>query len=211
MLKELFDGAVTTILLFMIGWGIGFPCGLAFALLSISFDEVRYLVRSGSIFLSVVPLLALLFWFHYPLQAILGVVIPPFATAAGLISLYIIFSVADILGRELAWNKGQLGDVAQVLGIPLSVFLRQVVLRASLERSLPRLLTLAIASIHLTMFASLIGVEELFRASQHLNASILRPVQIFSLMAAIYALLCLPLFVLSRRVQYSLRGRESDA
>jgi len=211
MVNELLQGTGTTLLLFLFGWLIGFPCGLALSLLSVTFDEVRHFVRVLSVFLSVVPLLALLFWFHYPLQALLGIVVPPFITSVGLLSCYIVFSVADILGKELAFNKAQLGDTARVLGIPLAIFLREVVLRASLERSLPRLLTLAIASIHLTMFASLIGVEELFRASLHVNASILKPVQVFTLMAAIYALLCLPLYLLSRRVQRSLGGKDSDA
>jgi len=211
MLAELLHGTATTLFLFLIGWSIGLPTGLGLALLSVSLVDIRALVRGLAVFLSVVPLLALLFWLHYPLQTMLRVVIPPFITAAGLLCVFILFSVADIVGRELITTKARMGEPAQVLGIPHSVFLQQIVLRASLERSLPRLLTLAIASIHLTMFASLIGVEELFRATQHVNASMLKPVQVFSLMAAIYALLCLPLFVLSQAIQRSLQGQGSDA
>lgn len=45
------------------------------------------------------------------------------------------------------------------------------------------------------MFASLIGVEELFRVVQRLNAQMLRPVELYTALAASYAALCLPLYL----------------
>jgi ABC-type amino acid transport system permease subunit len=148
-----------------------------------------------AVVLSITPFLALLFWFHYPLQGMLGVVWPPELVAIGLLSTYVGVQTSDVFSQELIRARTIMQDQARVLGIGQTTFLWRIVTPSAAVACLPRLLTLAITTIHMTMFASLIGVEELFRAAQRVNAQTLRPVQVYGAMALFYAAICLPLYI----------------
>ena len=44
-----------------------------------------------------------------------------------------------------------------------------------------------------SLFASLISVDEIFRVAQRINATIYRPVEIYSALALLFLAVCLPL------------------
>lgn len=199
MFRNLLAGASNTIFLVTISWAIGLPLGIAWAFLSLNFPQQRIFLRALSVSFSVIPLLAILFWVHYPLQSLLDTVWSPNITSTALLSAFVTIIIADIMAEEMLRTKSNLIETARVLGIPNHMFISKVVFPSSIQGSLPRLLTLAISSVHITMFMSLIGVEELFRVSQRLNAQLLRPVEVFSVMALIYALICLPLYFFASR------------
>lgn len=211
MLRDLLVGAGNTILLVVISWAIGLPLGLGLSFVALAFPSQRVLLRMVAISLSVVPLLAILFWLHYPLQSLLDTVWSPNITSTALLSAFVTFLIGDIVADEMINIKRDLIETARVLGIPNHLFISKVVFPASIQGSLPRLLTLAISSVHITMFMSLIGVEELFRVSQRLNAQLLKPVEVFSIMALIYALICLPLYFLARQLKRGIDRNKYNA
>jgi ABC-type amino acid transport system permease subunit len=47
--------------------------------------------------------------------------------------------------------------------------------------------------LQLTLFASLISVEEIFRVAQRINATIYQPVEIYTALAIFFLIICLPL------------------
>jgi len=207
VIDQLAAGLSTTVSLIAFAWGIGFPIGYALAFLGANDRAAENTINSVSTAFTLIPFLVILFWLHYPLQSMLGVVWPPFWTAAGLLSFYVLVAVGDILSHEMVRLRIDLNDVAQVLDIPDKIYLRRVVLPAAWNSARPRLLFTFVSSIHMTMFASLIGVEEIFRVVQRLNAQYLMPVELFSIMAVIYIVICLPFFVIGRLLEHRARRR----
>jgi polar amino acid transport system permease protein len=204
VIRDVVAGVGGTLSIAALAWLLGTPIALFLAFEAVLSSEVRRLVRFAAIALSVLPFLAILFWIHYPLQAILGVVWSPFVSTVGLLTVFIALLVADIVAEEMIRMQAGLDEAARVLGISESVFLRRVVFPAALQVALSRLLALGITSIHITMFASLIGVEETFRIIQRLNAEYLRPVELFTLMAALYAVMCVPLYIIAAKARQKL-------
>jgi polar amino acid transport system permease protein len=202
MMDQLIFGAAQTFLLFFYAWLIGAPLGAALALMAFRSQLVRSLLHVMATAWMVVPLLAVLFWFHYPLQLLFAVVLPPFLTATVVLSLFVAFTAGDIFSDSLLKTSARFDEAAAVLGIRWFTYISEIVLPGAAFLAAPRLLSLAIFVVHATMFTSLIGVEELFRVVQRLNAEFLRPVELFTAMAAVYALLCLPIYVLAMRLQY---------
>lgn len=201
MIADLAVGAARTLSLAVIAWLVGLPLGITLSFVATRGGERSMALKGGAVFVSVVPFLATLFWLHYPLQVLLGVVWPPYFTAAALLAVFVSLSVGDVVADEMHRVRARLLESALVLGLPATAFMKRVAFPASLQASVPRLLTVGIASIHMTMFASLIGVEELFRVSQRINAHVLRPVEVFTVMALVYAGLCLPLYAVAAAVQ----------
>lgn len=197
MWSEFFTGAIRTLELAGTSWLLGLPVGFAIAWGAHYSNGLRQSLQVAALLIAVVPLLAILFWLHYPLQSALGVVWTPLTTTLLLFATYIAIVAGDILASEMKLLEAEYAEVALVIGLSSRQFMLRVLIRGAVERGLPRFLSLAVISVHMTMFASLIGVEELFRVTQRLNAKMLRPIELYTVMAIVYAILCLPLHLIA--------------
>lgn len=196
-INDLLAGVWGTLSIALFAWIIGIPAALLSAFASNLSPIFSQILRTTATAITVLPFLVILFWIHYPLQTLFGVVWPPFWSTALLLAAFVSISAGDILAGEMNRLRATLEEAALVLGIPPYSFLQMVVFPAALENSIPRILLLAITSIHITMFASLIGVEETFRVIQRINAQLLRPIELFTIMALLYSFLCVPLYYLA--------------
>ncbi len=154
--------------------------------------------RFGSFFLSGIPVLVLLFWLHYPLQSILGVVIDPFYTSVATLSLINIFSVSDIVRNSMNDFPQHYIVSAKVCGLSSEQTFIYIQLPIILRQILPGLLIVQVNMLQATLFASLISVDEIFRISQRINAEIYKPVEIYTALALFFLAICLPLNGLSQ-------------
>jgi len=209
MLTEFIYGAFKTLSLAFTAWAFGLPMGIIFSFCSLRFPKYKFYLSSLSVALTVLPFLALLFWIHYPLQSLLDVVWSPYFTSAFLLVTFVAIISGEIVAEEMRKTKKDFIDSVDVLGIRRDIFLKRIVFPTALVNALPRLLNLSVISIHMTMFASLIGVEELFRITLRLNSEFLQPVKIFSIMALVYACICLPLYFLSYRLSKNLKRNNN--
>src|SRR5438132_3885610 len=92
------DGLLTTFRLAFIIWFIGLSLGAIVGALGAKWRiAVGFPSRLFSFVLSGMPILVFLFWLHYPLQAMLGVVIDPFITAVATLATINVFAVADVV------------------------------------------------------------------------------------------------------------------
>src|SRR5687768_11269274 len=77
------SGLLVTLRLSLIIWAAGLGGG---ALLGLAGHRWKFAfgvpLRSLAFGLSGLPILVLLYWLHFPLQSLLGVVLPPFFTAS---------------------------------------------------------------------------------------------------------------------------------
>lgn len=205
------DGLKVTLELAAITWAVGLSLGIVLGAAS---HRWRWMVglplRLSGFVLSGIPFLVFLYWVHYPLQVLLGVVIDPFYSAAAVLSLLNIVGVADTCRVALDDFPAEYVLAARVCGLPRRETFFQIQLPLILRQILPPLLTSQVAMLQMTLFASLISVEELFRVAQRINSAVFRPVEIYTALAAFFVLICLPINGFAIFLRYRFTRNVSD-
>jgi His/Glu/Gln/Arg/opine family amino acid ABC transporter permease subunit len=186
------DGLLVTIKLCLVIWSLGLIAGSLLGILGARWHQwLGIPSRVLSFVLSGIPVLVFLFWLHYPMQAMLDIVIDPFYTAAATLSIINIFMVADIVRGALRDFPRQYLVAAKVCGLPALETVRHIQLPLILRQIIPDLLTVQVNMLQATLFASLISVEEIFRVAQRVNAQIYRPVEIYTALGIFFLMICL--------------------
>lgn len=205
-------GLLVTVEMSLIIWVVGLVLGSMLGFASARLPQsVGRITRVVSFVLAGIPILVLLVWLHYPAQSLMGVVVPPFWTAVTAIGLINIFTVADIVRPAVQQFPEQYLTAAKVCGIPPNVAIRRIQLPLILRQAVPGLLLSQVTMLQATLFASLISVNEVFRVTQQINSLEYRPVQIYTALAVLFLVICLPLngvaLIMQRRVSRSLSER----
>lgn len=196
--EGLAKGLLVTLALCAIVWSVGLIVGMLFGV-----TAHRSKVTAGrgletvSFLLTSIPFLVLLYWLHYPLQELLRVVVSPFVTAAAALSLLNIVLVASIIRNVLSEFPHQYIVAGRVCGLTNREILRHIEFPIILRGTLPQLLSVQVQMLQMTVFASLITVNELFRVAQHINSTIYKPIEIYTTLALFFIAICLPLNLLA--------------
>jgi polar amino acid transport system permease protein len=188
------NGLIITLHLAILIWGIGILGGGFIGLLGTKWRKCVGLPSQViSFLLSGIPILVLLFWLHYPAQTLLNLNIDPFYTTVFALSLVNIFTVSEIVRNARVQFPSQYIDVAKVCGITTRRSFYLIELPLIMRHILPPLLNSQVIMLHMTLFASLISVDEIFRAAQRINSQIYQPVEIYSLLGIFFLAVSLPL------------------
>lgn len=179
-----------SLIIWIVGMGLGTALGMAGAKYRV---EIGMPTRIFSFFLSGIPLLVFLFWLHYPVQAMFNVVIDPFITAAFTLTIVNIVAVADLVRTTVDDFPKQYILAARVCGVDAQKTFWRIQLPIMFRQMLPALLMLQVTMMHTTLFASLISVEEIFRVAQRINASIYKPVEIYTALGVFFLAVSLPI------------------
>lgn len=194
-LNDLLSGLRVTLYLNLIVWSVGVVLGTGLGVACARWQGSVGLATRGLALLFVgTPFLVLLFWMHYPFQILLGIVVPPFVTAAITLSAINVFLVADLVRGVLQDFPTQYLLAGHVAGLDRKRIVLSIQLPIALRQLLPRLLLVQIVMLHGSLFASLISVDEVFRVAQRINSRIYRPVEIYTLLAALFLAATLPLY-----------------
>ncbi|HCM83378.1 MAG TPA: ABC transporter permease subunit [Alphaproteobacteria bacterium] len=185
-------GLIVTLQLCAIIWSVGIVGGGALGWAGARYPVWGKFIRTMAFLLSGLPILVLLFWLHYPAQAIFSIVIDPFITAVFCFTLVNLFSVSDLVRGAIADFPQEYITAARVCGLTTRQTMLQIQLPIILRQILPSLLTLQVVMLHTTLFASLISVEEIFRVAQRINASIYKPVEIYTALGMFFLAISLP-------------------
>ena len=192
-----FHGFVTTLELLGSIMLIGIPAGVLIGIIGGKFDrELGTIIKGARFVTKVIPVLVLLFWFHYPLQAMFNIVVNPFITTIVALGLINMIAVAFILSSELQLLPKSYREAGITLGMNSIQIVRYVELPLLVRRTLPQLLLTQAAMLEYTLFASLISVPELFQTAQSINAMAYKPVVIYSLLVLFFFLILGPLHLL---------------
>ncbi len=187
------EGLKVTMQLSAIVWVTGLLLGTLLGIMGNKYPhEVGLPTRVLSFILGGIPILVFLFWLHYPVQFMLNVVIDPFYTAAFTFAIVNIFAVADIVRSALNDFPKQYITAAKVCGMGERQTFLSVQFPLIFREILPALLLLQVTMLHVTLFASLISVEEVFRIAQRINASIYKPVEIYTALGVLFLAISLP-------------------
>ncbi len=196
------QGLSVTLKLCAVIWSVGLVGGVALGVMGGYRKESWGRVIHGSSFLfSAIPTLVILFWLHYPAQAALDVVIDPFYTAALTLSLVNIFSVAESVRLAVSDFPAQYIVAGRVCGLRSRDIVRYIQLPILFRQLLPGIMVLQVGMLHMTLFASLISVEEMFRVAQRINSMIYRPIEIYTALAFFFLLVCLPIHILAAHLK----------
>ena len=192
------EGLKVTMELCAIIWCVGITGGVALGVAAARYpSEFGWPVRSAAFFVQSMPLMVLLFWLHYPAQAMFNIVIDPFITAAFTFTLVNLLGVADLVRGAVDGFPRQYLTAAKVTGLDARTTILKIQLPLLFRELLPPLLILQVTMLHTTLFASLISVEEIFRVAQRINAQIYKPVEIYTALGLFFVAICIPITLLA--------------
>ena len=186
------SGIAVTLKLCILVWSIGISLGSLTGMLSSKWKVFNVFTKTFSFVLSGVPVLVFLFWLHYPAQYYFGIQINPFYTAVLLLAILNTFAVSEIVNVGINNLPKQYIEVARVCNINARRRFLKIEFPLIFRHILPSLLTTQVNMLQMTLFASLISVEEIFRVSQRVISIEYKPVEIYSALGIFFLIICLP-------------------
>jgi len=199
-------GAGYTVLLSVIGMGVGVALGFGLALMRLSRSAL--LRWPAGVYVSAfrgTPLLVQLFLIYYGLPQF-GLEMPPLVAAGIGFSLNVAAYACEILRSAIAAvDKGQ-WEAASVLGMSRGQTLRRVILPQAARTAVAPLSNSFIGLVKDTSLAATIQVPELFRQAQLITA---RTYEIFTMYLAAAAIYWIMSTILAA-VQARLERRASE-
>ena len=157
------SGLLVTLQMCVFVWVVGILLGIFIGFGSVHFKSLGKIVGHLSFFNSGVPVIVLLFWVHYPLQEVLRFTIQPFYTAIFTLAFVNTLGVSEVVKNSILDIPLQYLEVARVSGISASKRFLRIDLPLIFRHSVAPILMLQVNMLHMSLFASLIGVEDLFR------------------------------------------------
>jgi polar amino acid transport system permease protein len=195
------EAAKWTIALSMIAFAGGALGGLAIALSRTS--EIRALRILSTFFIQIfqgTPLLLQLFLIFFG-APVLGLDINPWVAAG----IALILNSSAFLGE--IWRgcieaipRGQ-WEAAEALSLSYASRMRDIILPQAFKIALPPTVGYMVQIIKGTSLAAIIGFAEITRTGQIINNATFQPLIVFSVVAAIYFVLCWPLSLLAARME----------
>jgi len=147
------------------------------------------------------PLLVQIIWFYYAFPVVLGVNIPAYVAAMGVLSLYGGAFYAEIVrGSIESVPRGQ-WDAAQALGLRPWRVLRLVILPQALKPMLAPYVNQSVTQLKNTSLVSVIAVPDLVYNATLINADTYRPLEVYTIVALIYFAILFPATLIGRRLE----------
>jgi polar amino acid transport system permease protein len=203
-------GLTATLLVALIGLALAMPCALTLALGRVSpYWPVRTVAALIVHTFRGTPFLMVIFWSYFALPALVGRPISGFATLVGALVVYESAYLAEVIRSGIeALPNGQT-EAARSLGLNYRRTMAYVVLPQALYNSLPSLLSQFVSLIKETSLGYVISVNEFtFAAAQVNNTLLTKPVQVFSILAATYFILCFTLTQTARHLERRIARRR---
>ncbi|RYY08447.1 MAG: amino acid ABC transporter permease [Alphaproteobacteria bacterium] len=190
----LFISGVEVTLAYTVGTiALGMILGLAIGMARLSKSRLVNAPLVALIeFFRCTPLLVLIIWFYYALPVLLNVQISATVAAVLVLSLYTGAFYAEIFrGGILSIEPGQ-WDAARALGLRPWHVMRLAILPQAVRRMVPPLLNQSITQLKNTSLVSTIAVPDLLYQGTLITADTYRPLEVYTVVAAIYFVLLFP-------------------
>jgi His/Glu/Gln/Arg/opine family amino acid ABC transporter permease subunit len=197
----IFQGAVVTVTLSLIGILIGLPIGLALAVLR--WTDVPVLARIVTVYVSILratPLVTLLLLLFFALPNI-GIAIGPISAAIlALVMNTAAFNCEVWRASLMNFPKDQY-EAAQSVGMGAGLRFRRIVLPQIVRVSLPGLVNEMSLLIKVTPVLAVVGVVDITRAAVRIGAETYDPLPPFLIAVALYAPIVFVLVSLQRWIE----------
>ena len=150
------------------------------------------------------PLLMQLFLWFFLLTLLLPVQLPATVVAAIALTLNASSFVTEIWRGSIEAIPRTQWEAAASIGMTRLAQLRHIIVPQAIRIALAPTVGLLVIIIKATSLAALIGFVELTRAGQLVSGVTFQPLMTFGVAAIIYLAICLPLSMLSRRLELRL-------
>lgn len=199
------NGLLVTLQLCSIAWSMGIIWGSTLGFMAAKWQPAKFILNGLSFFISGIPVLVFLFWLHYPAQSFFGISVNPFITAAVMLSILNIIAVSSIVQNGIINIPYQYIEVARICGISSKDRIMKIEVPLFIRHTLPGFLISQVNVLHLSLFASLISVQEIFRVSQRIISIEYKPVEIYSALGIFFLLVSIPIIGVASylRTKYS--------
>lgn len=205
------SGLVTTLLLALVSIVASVALGTVLGtLLTLPTAAVRAVVRAYVEVWRGLPIIITLFFIFFVLPVI-GLDVDTFVAAAVGLALWGSANVAEVVrGAVQSVPRGQ-SEAAAALGFPWRRRMRHVILPQATRRAVPPLVGQVVNLLQQTSLAAVIGLLDILEASQRsierltLSGGETHAVPILGAVLVVFFLICLPLTMLSRRLERTLR------
>lgn len=187
-------GLWTTVQLTLVCVVIGCTWGFLLALARTS--DSRILKGLSSIYVEFfrgTPVLIQLFWIFFCLPLIVGVELSNFACGVIALSLYMGAITSETFRAALKTVGREQLDACVALGLPRWTQVTSVVLPQAVLRAVPTLLSNCVSLFKESALVSAVGMADLMFIGQNISNNTARPVEVLTVVAAIYFAIAFPL------------------
>jgi len=192
------QGLGVTLKLCLMVWCIGISVGVGFGMLSAKYQKsFGFSSKIVSGLISGVPIIVLLYWLYYPMQQQFQIDIPAFNVAVFALSFVNIFLVSDLVGNAIIELPNQYILSAKVSGLSEKTIHLKIQIPLIFKQLLGPVLLVQISTLHNSIFASLINVDEIFRQIQRVNAIVYKPIELYTALAIFFIVITVPLNMLA--------------
>jgi polar amino acid transport system permease protein len=170
-----------------------------------STGSIKALKKAADLFVAVlrgIPFIMVIFWAYFVLPQVTGMRLDGFTTMVFALVIYESTYLAEILrGGIEALPAGQ-AEAGRSLGLGYFLRARKIILPQAIRNVMPGLITQFIAIVKDTSLAYIISVPELTMAATQVNLQLLvRPMEVFSLLAISYFSIGLLLTALAKKIE----------
>jgi polar amino acid transport system permease protein len=195
-------GASVTVLLSFGALVIAVVLGLALGIIR---SSKRFYVSAPATFyiefFRSTPALVQLVWIYYSLPILTGVQLSSFVAVMLGLGLHSAAYMAEIFRAGIhSIDQGQ-WDAARALGMGHLHAVRRIILPQAVRRMIPPFINEFANLMKLTTLGSVLAVYELLHESDNLIASSYRPLEIYTALAAVFAIIIFPFIYLSQRLE----------
>ena len=187
-----------TIAIVVLGLLVGLLAGIA----QISrFAALRWISWLYIEMFRLTPLLVLLLWFYYALPMMTGIKLDALSAAVVTLSLYGGSFYAEVIrGGIVSIEPGQ-SEAGLALGMMPGRVMRRIVLPQAIKRMIPPLMNQSIIQFKNTSLVSVLAVPDLLYQGQVVAMDTYRALEVYTVIAAIYFVVLLPLTVIVKRAE----------
>ena len=147
------------------------------------------------------PLLVQLVWFYYALPVLLDISMSPALAATLTLSLYGGAFYAEIIRAGIVSVDVGQWDAGRALGLGRLLLMRKIILPQALKRMLPPLMNQSIIQLKNTSLVSVLAVPDLLYQGQVITAALYRPLEVYTLVAAVYFAVLFPATLAVQRLE----------
>ncbi|GEO87199.1 MULTISPECIES: amino acid ABC transporter permease [Alphaproteobacteria] len=204
---DLFLWGLWVTILYTVG-SIAFGIMIGFATCAARLSGSRILVGMARVYQEIfrcTPLLVQLLWFYYAFPLLVGGSIDNRVAAMLTLSLYVGAFYAEIFrGAIVSIDRGQ-REAAAAIGMSPWQSMKRIILPQAMKRALPSFINQSVIQVKNTSLVSVISVADLAYMAAVVNGQTYRPLESYTLMAALYIAMLLPLTQAADWVERRLR------
>ena len=188
---------------------IGVLLGLTLGMMRSSrFPLLRWPATVYIEFFRSTPVLVQLVWIYYALPMVAGIQLSNDAALLIGLGLHSAAYFAEIFRAGIASiDRGQM-DAAKAIGMRYWQAMRRIVLPQATRRMIPPFINEFANLMKLTTLGSVLAVAELLHESENLINNTYRPLEVYSVVAVVFAVIIFPIIYLSQHIERTVKARS---